>query len=70
MMSDALAKFFGTGEKEMLQSEALGRVWEYIKTNQLEVLCHMHANLSGLLCIFFCIWTSLQERFILFFLFI
>lgn len=37
IISDALAKFFGTGEREMLQSEALGRVWEYIKVNQLEV---------------------------------
>ncbi|XP_042028502.1 SWI/SNF-related matrix-associated actin-dependent regulator of chromatin subfamily D member 1-like [Salvia splendens] len=35
-ISDELAKFFGTGEKEMLRSEALGRVWEYIKANQLE----------------------------------
>lgn len=37
ILSDPLAKFFGTGEREMLQSEALGRVWEYIKVNQLEV---------------------------------
>lgn len=42
IISEALAKFFGTGEKEMLQSEALGRVWEYIKANQLEV--------SGVVC--------------------
>lgn len=37
VLSEALAKFFGTGEKEMLRSEALERVWEYIKVNQLEV---------------------------------
>ncbi|KAL6562301.1 hypothetical protein OROGR_003308 [Orobanche gracilis] len=36
IISDALVNFFGTGEREMLQSEALGRVWEYIKVNQLE----------------------------------
>ncbi|KAL6567541.1 hypothetical protein OROGR_001209 [Orobanche gracilis] len=36
IISDALVIFFGTGEREMLQSEALGRVWEYIKVNQLE----------------------------------
>ncbi|KAL3521881.1 hypothetical protein ACH5RR_014715 [Cinchona calisaya] len=36
VISDALANFFGTGEKEMLQSEALRRVWEYIKVNNLE----------------------------------
>lgn len=37
VISDALAKFYGTEEREMLQSEALGRLWEYIKVNQLEV---------------------------------
>lgn len=36
MISEALAKFFGTGQTEMLQSEALSRVWEYIKVNHLE----------------------------------
>ncbi|CAL5409387.1 unnamed protein product [Camellia sinensis] len=36
IISEALAKFFGTGEREMLQSEALSRIWEYIKVNQLE----------------------------------
>ncbi|XP_008806342.1 uncharacterized protein LOC103719054 [Phoenix dactylifera] len=36
VISDALANFFGTGESEMLQSEALRRVWDYIKNNQLE----------------------------------
>ncbi|XP_010913182.1 uncharacterized protein [Elaeis guineensis] len=36
VISDALANFFGTGEREMLQSEALRRVWDYIKNNQLE----------------------------------
>lgn len=37
IISDALAKFFGTSEKEMLQTEATNRVWEYIKVNNLEV---------------------------------
>lgn len=37
IISEALAQFFGTGEREMLQSEALSRVWDYIKANQLEV---------------------------------
>lgn len=36
IISEALAKFLGTGEREMLQSEAHRRVWEYIKMNQLE----------------------------------
>ncbi|XP_020083314.1 upstream activation factor subunit spp27-like [Ananas comosus] len=35
-ISDALAKFFGTGERAMLQSDALRRVWDYIKSNRLE----------------------------------
>lgn len=48
ILSDELAKFFGTGEKEMLQSEALGRVWEYVKANQLEVLYDMHAGIFDL----------------------
>ncbi|GFP96462.1 upstream activation factor subunit uaf30 [Phtheirospermum japonicum] len=54
VISDALAKFFGTGEREMLQSEALGRVWEYIKVNQLEdplssMVIHCDAKLQELL---------------------
>ncbi|XP_042481698.1 protein shank-like isoform X2 [Macadamia integrifolia] len=36
IISDALANFFGTGEREMHQSEAIRRVWEYIKANHLE----------------------------------
>ncbi|KAH6826925.1 SWIB complex BAF60b domain-containing protein [Perilla frutescens var. hirtella] len=54
IISDALAKFFGTGEKEMLQSEALGRIWEYVKANQLEdplssMVIHCDAKLQELL---------------------
>ncbi|KAL0398850.1 UNVERIFIED_CONTAM: hypothetical protein Sradi_2228300 [Sesamum radiatum] len=54
IISDALAKFFGTGAREMLQSEALGRVWEYIKVNQLEdplssMVIHCDAKLQELL---------------------
>ncbi|XP_026662132.2 formin-like protein 18 isoform X2 [Phoenix dactylifera] len=37
VISDALANFFGTGEREMLQSEALRRIWDYIKNNRLEM---------------------------------
>ncbi|KAH7546814.1 hypothetical protein FEM48_Zijuj01G0241000 [Ziziphus jujuba var. spinosa] len=36
IISEALANFFGVGEREMLQSEVLRRVWEYIKVNHLE----------------------------------
>ncbi|KAA8515595.1 hypothetical protein F0562_018794 [Nyssa sinensis] len=36
IISEALANFFGTGDKEMLQPEAFRRVWEYIKVNHLE----------------------------------
>ncbi|XP_074571284.1 uncharacterized protein LOC141827853 [Curcuma longa] len=35
-ISDALANFFGCEDREMLQSDALSRVWDYIKSNQLE----------------------------------
>ncbi|GFP90967.1 upstream activation factor subunit spp27, partial [Phtheirospermum japonicum] len=54
VISDALAKFFVKGEREMLQSEALGRVWEYIKCNQLEdplntMVIHCDAKLQELL---------------------
>lgn len=38
-ISDALANFLDTSEKNMLQSEALKGVWEYIKANNLEVFC-------------------------------
>lgn len=37
IISEALANFFGVGGREMLQSEVLRRVWEYIKVNHLEV---------------------------------
>lgn len=37
MISEALANFFGVGVREMLQSEVLMRIWEYIKVNHLEV---------------------------------
>lgn len=36
VISDALAEFFGMGEREILQSEALKRVWDYIKAKHLE----------------------------------
>ena len=37
IISEALTEFFGSGGREMLHSEVLRRVWEYIKINQLEV---------------------------------
>ncbi|CAA2988467.1 alpha beta-gliadin A-V [Olea europaea subsp. europaea] len=54
IISDSLLKFFGTGEREMLQSVALGRVWEHIKDNQLEdplnsTMIHCDAKLQELL---------------------
>lgn len=36
VISEALANFFGVGGREMLQSEVLQRIWEYIKINRLE----------------------------------
>ncbi|KAJ1405535.1 SWIB/MDM2 domain [Sesbania bispinosa] len=36
IISEALAKFLGTGGREMQQSEAIRLVWEYIKLNHLE----------------------------------
>lgn len=47
MISEALATFFGTGEREMLQEEAIRRVWEYIKANQLEVGSKVHMLCSS-----------------------
>jgi len=48
IISEALAKFLGTAGREMLQSEALRRVWEYIKVNRLEVgsIAHKFSPLS------------------------
>lgn len=37
IISEALAKFLGVGEREMLADEAEKRVWDYIKVNNLEV---------------------------------
>ncbi|CAL5005428.1 unnamed protein product [Urochloa decumbens] len=36
VISDALATFLGTGEREMAHSEAVKRVWDHIKSNNLE----------------------------------
>ncbi|KAF3453370.1 hypothetical protein FNV43_RR03810 [Rhamnella rubrinervis] len=36
IISEALANFLGVGEREMLQSEVLRSIWEYIKVNHLE----------------------------------
>ena len=37
VISEALASFFGVDGREMLQSEVLRRIWEYIRANHLEV---------------------------------
>ncbi|KAK4420816.1 Upstream activation factor subunit UAF30 [Sesamum alatum] len=36
MISEALANFFGTDEREMSQAEVLRQMWDYIKVHQLE----------------------------------
>ncbi|XP_004500124.1 uncharacterized protein [Cicer arietinum] len=36
IISDSLANFFGISGREMLQTEVLRRIWEYIKVNHLE----------------------------------
>ncbi|EFJ21177.1 hypothetical protein SELMODRAFT_176439 [Selaginella moellendorffii] len=35
-ISDALQKFFGTGESEVTRSEVVKRIWDYIRSNQLQ----------------------------------
>lgn len=47
VISEALASFFGTTEREMLQSEVLKRIWDYIKENHLEVRLASVSNLSS-----------------------
>lgn len=37
IISEGLANFFGVGGREMLQSEVVRRIWEYIKVHNLEV---------------------------------
>lgn len=36
-MSEALVKFFDTGESELSRSEVVKRLWKYIKENDLQV---------------------------------
>ncbi|CAI9787798.1 unnamed protein product [Fraxinus pennsylvanica] len=36
IISEALANFFGSDEREMSQAEVLRQIWEYIKVHQLE----------------------------------
>ncbi|XP_078433024.1 uncharacterized protein LOC144704461 [Wolffia australiana] len=36
MISDELARFFDSAEREMLQSDALKRIWDYVDTNHLK----------------------------------
>lgn len=36
-ISNALAKFFGVDERDMLVAEINKRIWEYINVNQLQV---------------------------------
>ena len=42
IISDELVKFFGTEEKEMLQSEAIKRILDYIKIYKLKVCFVIH----------------------------
>ncbi|KAL7249188.1 hypothetical protein ACSBR1_011357 [Camellia fascicularis] len=49
IISEALANFFGTSGREMIQSEVLRHLWEYIKVNQLEVGNRMHDSVQFLL---------------------
>jgi chromatin remodeling complex protein RSC6 len=37
-LSDALVKFFGTGESALSRAATVKRMWEYIKQNNLQVL--------------------------------
>ncbi|CAA2956471.1 p53 negative regulator [Olea europaea subsp. europaea] len=37
IISEALANFFGSDEREMSRAEVLRQIWEYIKVHQLEV---------------------------------
>lgn len=53
IVSETLANFFGVGGREMLQSEVLTRIWEYIKVNNLEVgnlLSHHQKVIHYLVC--------------------
>ncbi|XP_073308774.1 uncharacterized protein [Primulina huaijiensis] len=54
LISEALASFFETDEREMSQAEVLRQMWEYIKLNQLEdpsnaIVITCDAKLQGLL---------------------
>ncbi|KAH6764410.1 SWIB complex BAF60b domain-containing protein [Perilla frutescens var. hirtella] len=46
IISEALASFFGTEEREMSQAEVLRQIWEYIKVHQLED----PSNSTAILC--------------------
>ena len=59
IISELLANFFGTGEREMLHSEVLGRIWEYIKVNQLEVGNQKHDSIQFLYIEFYLGMVSL-----------
>lgn len=45
IISEALAKFLGLEGREMLKSEAITLVWEYVKANNLEVGIHFSLSL-------------------------
>lgn len=49
IISEALARFLGTREKEMEESEPIRLVWEYIKVNHLEVGSQVHISLFSLM---------------------
>ncbi|XP_056698416.1 upstream activation factor subunit spp27 isoform X2 [Spinacia oleracea] len=43
-LSEAFAKFLGTGETTLSRSDAVKRIWDYIKQNQLQNSCHIKQN--------------------------
>lgn len=43
-LSDALVKFLGTGESALPRSDVVKRIWDYIKLNNLQVLCDYDLN--------------------------
>lgn len=37
-LSEALAKFLGTGDNELTRADVIKRMWDYIKQNNLQVI--------------------------------
>lgn len=45
-LSDALVKFFGTGESTLSRADVVKRMWDYIKQNNLQVCCFSPWHIS------------------------